>query len=227
MGVAQAVLPCGRDRLPHREVAPLHSRSLPFPSGHAVFHGPDGPCLPFARPSAGADRAADQKTTEVSPVELLIEPAYDHLDEVVRLFTEYTRSIRAQSPDVARCLSAQHYDAELRELAQKYGPPDGRLYLARLDGESVGCVALRRLDREICEMKRLYVRPGHRGLRVGARLVERIIGDARALGYRHMRLDTFPFMEEALRLYHRYGFRPIPRYNDNPVPTAVFLQLDL
>ncbi len=76
-------------------------------------------------------------------------------------------------------------------------------------------------------MKRLYVRPGNRGRHIGGALVERLIADARDIGYRHMRLDTFPFMESAIRLYRRYGFYDIPRYNDNPAPTALFMQLDL
>ena len=87
--------------------------------------------------------------------------------------------------------------------------------------------ALRGLEGEFCEMKRLYVRPGNRGRHIGGALVERLIADARDIGYRHMRLDTFPFMESAIRLYRRYGFYDIARYNDNPAPTALFMQLDL
>lgn len=160
-------------------------------------------------------------------MEIKIEPAYDRPQEVVRLFTEYTDSIAAQSDEVARCLASQHYEDEVKDLRKKYGPPDGRLYLAFLDGRAAGCVAMRRLDKFCCEMKRLYVQPEYRGSRVGAALAERIIADASAAGYRHMRLDTFPFMESAIRMYRRYGFYEIERYNDNPAPTAVFMQLNL
>ena len=153
---------------------------------------------------------------------LKIEPAYDRPQEVIRLFTEYTDAIAAGDAEVASCLAAQRYEDEIRDLRKKYGPPDGRLYLASLDGRAAGCAALRRLDGACCEMKRLYVRPQYRGSRVGEALE-----DASAAGYRHMRLDTFPFMESALRLYRRYGFYEIGRYNDNPAPSAIFLQLDL
>ena len=93
--------------------------------------------------------------------------------------------------------------------------------------EPAGCAALRGLDPHTCEIKRLYVRPEYWGRHIGALLAERAVADARAMGYRRMRLDTFPFMEEALSLYRRMGFHSIPRYNDNPAQSAVFLQLDL
>ena len=164
---------------------------------------------------------------EVSGMEIQIELAYDCLDQVALLFAEYTREIRALDPDVSVCLDVQHCDQELRTLGEKYGPPGGRLYVARLGGEPAGCAALRGLDLHTCEIKRLYVRPEYRGRHIGALLAERAVADARAMGYRRMRLDTFPFMEEALSLYRRMGFHSIPRYNDNPAQSAVFLQLDL
>ena len=160
-------------------------------------------------------------------MEIQIELAYNCLDQVALLFAEYTREIRALDPDVSVCLDVQHCDQELRTLGEKYGPPGGRLYLARRGGEPAGCAALRGLDPHTCEIKRLYVRPEYRGRHIGALLAERAVADARAMGYRRMRLDTFPFMEEALSLYRRMGFHSIPRYNDNPAQSAVFLQLDL
>ncbi|HIQ81477.1 MAG TPA: GNAT family N-acetyltransferase [Candidatus Pullichristensenella stercorigallinarum] len=147
--------------------------------------------------------------------------------EIVRLFAEYTNAILQNGEEVRRCLHAQGYDAEAQSPLEKYAPPRGRLYIALWDGVPCGCAALRGLEGEFCEMKRLYVRPGNRGRHIGGALVERLIADARDIGYRHMRLDTFPFMESAIRLYRRYGFYDIARYNDNPAPTALFMQLDL
>ena len=148
-------------------------------------------------------------------------------EEIVRLFAEYTDAILTQGEEVRRCLRAQHYGDEAQNPFEKYAPPQGRLYIALWDDAPVGCVALRKLDEKVCEMKRLYVRPGNRGRRIGGALVERALAEARAIGYRQMRLDTFPFMADAIRLYRRYGFYEIPRYNDNPAPSALFMQLDL
>lgn len=160
-------------------------------------------------------------------MEVRIEPAYDRQQEVIRLFTEYSDSIKAEGQEVLCCLVSQDYDAELRDLDKKYGLPDGRLYLAYIDDTAVGCIALRRLDDNYCEMKRLYVKPGNRGIHIGRYLVEQIIKDAKEIGYKHIRLDTFPFMDRAIQMYYQYGFYMIERYNDNPACTAVFMQLDL
>ncbi|HWS29097.1 MAG TPA: GNAT family N-acetyltransferase [Clostridia bacterium] len=78
-----------------------------------------------------------------------------------------------------------------------------------------------------CEMKRLYVRPMYRGLHIGKMLMEKVIADANQIGYRHIRLDTFPFMIEAIQMYRRYGFYEIEPYNDNPASSAVFMQMDI
>jgi len=160
-------------------------------------------------------------------VEVRIELAYDRPQEVIRLFSEYTDNIISKDTEVAKCLDSQHYDDEVRDLDVKYGLPNGRLYLAYLDSDIVGCVALRQLDDCYCEMKRLYVRPGYRGKQIGNALIGQIIADARQIGYKHMRLDTFPFMDLAIQMYYRYGFYKIERYNDNPASTAVFMQLDM
>ena len=103
----------------------------------------------------------------------------------------------------------------------------GRLYLALGEGEAAGCIALRKLDDQRCEMKRLNVRPAFRGHRIGDALVDRIIQDARAIGYRYMLLDTLPFLESAIHMYQKRGFYEIPCYNDSPVETTLFMQYDL
>lgn len=156
-----------------------------------------------------------------------IIPAYTRPQETLDLITEYTTTILPQSEDVGPCLSSQHLREELQDMQKKYGPPSGRIYLAIVDGRAAGCVALAKNDEEYCEIKRLYVRPEYRGQHISRALVEQVIADARSIGYQHMRLDTFPFMEHAIKLYKTYGFYYIERYNDNPAKTAVFMQLDL
>ncbi len=153
--------------------------------------------------------------------------AYDRPEDASRLIGEYTEAILREGKDVQDCLSLQHLDHELEAPGEKYGPPSGRLYLALEDGEAVGCAALARNDDDYCELKRVYVRSAHRGKHISRALVLRAIEDARKIGYQHMRLDTFPFMKAAIRLYESLGFREVERYNDNPAPSAVYLQLDL
>lgn len=138
------------------------------------------------------------------------------------LFQEYQRAI-----DVDLCF--QSFDRELRTLASMYAPPAGALFLARrsLDGEPVGCVGIRRLEPEICEMKRLYVRPEGRGQHLGRELVRTAISEARLLGYARMRLDTLASMKAARALYASMGFVAIPPYNDHPIEGTEFLELTL
>lgn len=158
---------------------------------------------------------------------LELVPAYDRPGELLPLFTEYTHMLVSHDPSFQSYLEIQHYEDEIRDLEDKYGLPAGRLYLALWEGEAAGCVALRKLDGQRCEMKRLYVRPAFRGHKIGDALVDRVIRDARAIGYRNMLLDTLPFLETAIHLYRKRGFYEIPCYNDSPMETTVFMQYDL
>ena len=132
------------------------------------------------------------------------------------LFEEYGRSIGID-------LSFQGFEEELASLPGKYAPPHGAVIIARTD-VPCGCVALRRIDTGTCEMKRLYVRPGSRGLRIGAELVTRIIAIAASRGYQAMRLDTLPSMASAVSLYRSFGFSEIDPYIFNPIPGALFME---
>ena len=123
-------------------------------------------------------------------------------------------------------LCFQGYAQELAGLPGKYAAPDGRLYLACSDGDLAGCIAMRKLEDGICEMKRLFVRDRFRGAGIGVQLIERLIADAREVGYSRMRLDTFPpIMGKAVSLYESHGFVPIPPYYDNPHEGVLFMEL--
>ena len=153
--------------------------------------------------------------------------AYEEPEEIRSLFQEYTELLLANEPAFRQYLDLQHYDQETAPPERKYGLPEGRLYLARWDGAAAGCIGLRRLDSMRCEMKRLYVRPAFRGLKTGRALAEKLIADAREIGYSHMLLDTFPFLRSAVKMYHDLGFHEIPSYNNSPMDGLVYLQLDL
>ncbi len=136
------------------------------------------------------------------------------------LFGEYAASLPID-------LEYQGFAAELRGLPGAYRPPGGQLLVARVGDVDAGCVALRRLDARTCEMKRLYVRPAHRGSGVGPLLVDAAIAVARAAGYEEMRLDTLPSMTGAHRLYLRRGFREIAPYGGPAAPGTRYFALRL
>ncbi|MGC1647962.1 MAG: GNAT family N-acetyltransferase [Candidatus Sulfotelmatobacter sp.] len=137
------------------------------------------------------------------------------------LFLEY-----AQSLGFSLCF--QNFDKELAELPGDYAPPEGRLLLAEYEGQLAGCVALHKLDDAICEMKRLYLRSQFRGKGLGRLLADRIIAEARQIGYQRMRLDTIePVMKDAVAMYRKIGFREIAAYRSNPIAGAMYMELQL
>jgi putative acetyltransferase len=146
----------------------------------------------------------------------------EHLEVIRTLFLEYAASL-------AFSLEYQGFEHELATLPGRYGPPNGCLLLAISAGGGVGSAALREIEPSpagrTCEMKRLYVRPSHRGQGLGRRLAQEIIDRGRALGYAAMRLDTGDDMIPARRLYESLGFRPIERYNDDPMENTLWFEL--
>jgi|SRR5690242_9349741 putative acetyltransferase len=156
------------------------------------------------------------------------------IEAVRELFLEYAKSLSFN-------LCFQSFEEELARLPGEYAPWSGMLLLALVDDQPGGCVALHRFDTQstaeddeilseldVCEMKRLYVSPQFRGIGIGRELVDAILKCAAAIGYRRMRLDTVPKeMATALEMYRRLGFFEIPPYRENPVPGAMYLELDI
>ena len=153
-------------------------------------------------------------------VEVRLAASADDVALVRELFLEYAASLGFD-------LSFQGFDREVASLPGAYAPPRGALLLA-VDGSiPAGCVGLRAWGEDTCEMKRLYVRSSHRGKGAGSALVRRLLEEARARGYRRMRLDTVPGMDAAIALYRAAGFQEIAPYRANPIPGALFLELEL
>ena len=153
---------------------------------------------------------------------LRIIPAKPEQDlELIReLFKEYASSLGFD-------LDFQDFKTELANLPGDYAPPDGCILLAKDKEQIAGCVALRKMGEDICEMKRLYVRPEFRGKGIGRKLSVAIIDKARDIGYKYMRLDTVPAMKQAIALYRSLGFKEIKPYRYNPIEGATFMELTL
>lgn len=166
-----------------------------------------------------ADRPGSRGQREES-IRVIPAKTTPELASVRKLFREYADSLGFD-------LDFQNFDQEMRSFPRGYSPPEGRLLLAMCGRHEAGCVGLRRSGRGICEMKRLFVRDGFRGRGIGKLLAEAVVKEARDAGYTRMRLDTVASMEEARGIYIKMGFRKIPPYRHNPIPGAIFMELEL
>lgn len=153
-------------------------------------------------------------------IEYLRVDGSDHLNDARDLFMEYSRSIGIN-------LCFQGFDEELDGLPGKYSPPKGSLMLAYIGGRAAACAALRFVSDDICELKRVFVRDDYRGTGLGREIVERMIDEARTLGYGYMRLDTLPSMTAAQKLYFSLGFHEIGPYIYNPHEGTLYMELKL
>jgi putative acetyltransferase len=173
-----------------------------------------------------ANSSASSATSALKALSVSQAESPTQIAQVRELFLEY-----AQSLGFSLCF--QNFDKELAGLPGDYAPPEGRLLLAEYEGQPAGCVALHKLTLQnvndgICEMKRLYLRPQFRGKGLGRALAERVIAEARQIGYRRMRLDTVePVMKDAVAMYRRLGFREIAPYRPNPIAGALYMELQL
>ena len=153
------------------------------------------------------------------------------MSEQKRLFAESAVAIAVEPPTSAEarwCLEryfrelAERFEggydpaADLSAPVEDLQPPSGLLVLARLEGEAVGCGALKRIDATTAEIKRVWTAPSARGLGVARRIVRRLEAEAAAMGFGLLRLDTNKALTEAHALYLREGYRDITRFNDNP-----------
>ena len=151
----------------------------------------------------------------------IIEATSPHQIEVAaELFREYQQFLEVD-------LCFQGFEQELATLPGKYAPPEGAILLAEQNGEIAGCVAVRLLKSDICEMKRLYVKDEFQGLSLGRKLTEAIIDKAKQLGYKKMQLDTLQRLARAIDLYEKLGFKQIQPYYANPLTEVVYWELDL
>ncbi len=145
----------------------------------------------------------------------------EQIEPIRKLFREYEAWFGMN-------LCFQNFDEEVANLPGKYAAPEGKLFLAYADENIAGCIALRKLEDGVCEMKRLFVKDEFRGQQIGIKLIEKLIAEAREIGYEKMRLDTFPSkMGKAVSLYESYGFREIPPYYHNPYGETLFMEKDL
>jgi len=142
------------------------------------------------------------------------------LNAVRELLREYAAELNVD-------LEFQGFTEELANLPGAYAPPQGRLLLAAASSQVAGCVALRPLSASCAEVKRLFIRNAYRRQGIGRKLIERLLVEAREIGYECLRLDTLASMEPALRLYRSFGFIEISAYYDTCLANTRFLELRL
>jgi ribosomal protein S18 acetylase RimI-like enzyme len=156
----------------------------------------------------------------MGPAQIVEARTDKDFDEARTLVEEYAAGVGVD-------LCFQNFTHELAHLPEVYGPPRGSLLIAHQEAALIGCVGIRPLENDVCEMKRLYVRAAARGQKLGRRLTLAAIEKARALGFNRMVLDSLPSMHTAQELYRSLGFRSIRPYYTNPLPSVTYMELDL
>lgn len=157
---------------------------------------------------------------KINQIDFEINPPEEKLPDIKKLFIEYANTLGFD-------LSFQDFDKEISSLIEIYSPPYGALIIAKMEEKPIGCVALRKINENICEMKRLYVKLKFRGRGIGKILVFYVLKEAKRIGYKFIRLDTVPKMREAIALYKSFGFYEIEAYRYNPVKGAKFMEFEL
>lgn len=132
------------------------------------------------------------------------------------LFQQYAQSLHFD-------LGFQQFDKELDTIATKYNTPEGALILAYDAEKPIACIAVRRLEEQVAELKRMFVNPAYRGRQLGQRLLAEALAEAKNLQYWSIRLDTVPDMQSAIKLYQAFGFVEIEPYRYNPMPGAIYM----
>ena len=144
----------------------------------------------------------------------------EQIEIVCDMFKEYAEYLQID-------LDFQNFNEELASLPGDYSSPFGSILLAYFNNNLAGCVALRKYNKKICEIKRLYVKKNYRSLKIGRKLTQEIIDKARIIGYKSIRLDTLPTMKKAINLYLSLGFSEIKPYRHNPIEGARYFELKL
>lgn len=143
-----------------------------------------------------------------------------YIQQIKELIIEYTKRL-------GRDLSFQNLDDELKDPAKKYTSPEGELLVA-VEGEDVlGMIAYHKHSDTRCEMKRLYVKPSCRGMKLGEKLIEELMVHARQAGYKEMVLDTIVPLQSAIHLYKKLGFAECEPYYHNPMPDVLYFRKEL
>ena len=150
--------------------------------------------------------------------DFIIVETDDDYKEAAELFIEYAACLNID-------LSFQHFDDELKELKSMYAAPNGGIILCKNEDRFVACVALRKIDAETAELKRMFVKPAFQQRGIGIILLQKAIELAQKLNYKRMRLDTLSHMVSAINLYKQNGFYEIPAYYNNPNSGAVYFEL--
>lgn len=155
-----------------------------------------------------------------SGIQLIKAASRQEFEDGKTLFQQYAQSLHFD-------LGFQQFDKELDTIATKYNAPEGALILAYVNGKPIACIAVRQLEDQVAELKRMYVNPAWRGHQLGQRLLAAALTEAKKLRYRSIRLDTVPEMQSAIKLYHAFGFVVIDPYRYNPMPGAIYMEKTL